>query len=934
MAISNSLYPPIVDTYMPAFIVATGECRVYFSLSKYNNPENIKSVWVSVSNQYTNKSVLTSVTGLKATTLEEDIARNGDDRYYVSITANEIAGGWELNQLYKVQLRFANITPKKDANTDWTMSEITANENNFSEWSTVTLIQGIEKPQLNLINFESNMGTEVIFTSMNNMFAGYVDNLGENDNLNNYRIKIYNKRDLDTIVYDSGVCYTDEFNANEINHFVKYGFIDGEHYVMNFSYQTASLFEETLEYLFLIMDLDGESLNGHIVAEQDEDNGRIKIRVYSTTEKFVGNITIRRTSSDSNFEVWEDVHTTAVIDDDYLDLIWYDNTVESGIWYKYCAQRRNRFGDRGLVIMTKDPIMVTLQDMFLTRADQQLKIQFKPQVNSFKYTVSESLTQTLGSKYPFIKRNGNVNYRQFSISGLISHFSDKGDPNWWGQKALDNTGWNELFCTKKELYRGYEELYEKYNTQNRISEYNDFSLEKTFREKVMEFLYANNVKLFRSPSEGNILVRLMDINFTPESQLGRMVYSFSATAYEIDEINFANFEKYGIQNVGSYNDSIFRTYEKTSQFSGDFHIQNKDAQWVEMKEIVNVKEAGLAMSGVTKEVLYFNKIQISFTSEPYLINIAPTIPIPMNQYLASLSEEDSPEIIPVLGYLVRVNGETIIVNSSGYYEIIGENVNIGSFEVYNHIYDNGSKLQVNFDYSCLVKEMENTAGTRQTSITYASRVGQIRGYYEPNESIYAKIDERYEQTLTKGYQKLFTLNEMRLEAEPHSIFYIKDSFDKKYRRYEIGSTGMLNILSEDFSINGIYSLGIHLTEKPKDKTTGFYLYERTKDYEWVNCFADTIYPSVKNITTPVKNGVYRVSNTEGVYNPSFNQYENNYFEQLKEMLEPFPGLTPDEKVYYVIYFNNNWYYFSRTKDVIIPNSVLIDYYYELERGTY
>ena len=933
MAISNSLYPPIVDTYMPAFIVSKDECRVYFSLSKYNNPENIKSVWVSVSNQYTNKSVLTSATGLKATTLEEDITRNGDDRYYVSIAAKEIAGGWELNQLYKVQLRFANITPKKDASTDWTMSEITANENNFSEWSTVTLIQGIEKPQLTLINFESNMGTEVIFTSMNNMFAGYVDNLGDNDNLNNYRIKIYNKRDLDTTVYDSGVCYTDEFNANEINHFVKYGFVDGEHYVMNFSYQTASLFEETLEYLFLIMDLDGESLNGHIVAEQDEDNGRIKVRVYSTTEKFVGNITIRRTSSDSNFEVWEDVHTTAVIDDNYLDLIWYDNTVESGIWYKYCAQRRNRFGDRGLVIMTKDPVMVTLHDMFLTRADQQLKIQFRPQVNSFKYTVSESLTQTLGSKYPFIKRNGNVNYRQFSISGLISHFSDKGDPNWWGQKALENTGWNELFCTKKDLYRGYEELYEKYNTQNRISEYNDFSLEKTFREKVMEFLYANNVKLFRSPSEGNILVRLMDISFTPESQLGRMVYSFSATAYEIDEINFANFEKYGIQNVGSYNDSIFRTYEKTSQFSGDFYIQNKDAQWIEMKEIVNAKEAGLAISGVTKEVLHFNKIQISFISEPYLINIAPTIPIPMNQYLASLSDETSPEVVPVLGYLVRVNGETIIVNSNGHYEIIGENVNIGSFEIYNHTYDNGSKLQVNFDYGCLVREMENTAGTRQTSITYVSRAGQIRGYYEPNESIYNKIDERYEQTLTKSYQKLFTLNEMRIEAEPHSVFYIKDSFDNQYRRYEIGSTGMLNIFSEDFSISGIYSLGVHLVDKPTNEKDE-YIYERTKDYEWERKFKEGVYPSVSEIHTPVKNGVYQVLNLDGVYNPSFTAYENNYFEQLRDMLEPFPGSTPDEKIYYVIYFNNGWYRFSRTEDVIIPNSVLIDYYYELERGTY
>ena len=52
--------------------------------------------------------------------------------------------------------------------------------------------------------------------------------------------------------------------------------------------------------------------------------------------------------------------------------------------------------------------------------------------------------------------------------------------------------------------------------------------------------------MFRSPAEGNILVRLMDVNLTPEQTLGRMLYSFSATAYEIDDITAESYEKYGI----------------------------------------------------------------------------------------------------------------------------------------------------------------------------------------------------------------------------------------------------------------------------------------------------------------------------------------------------------------------------------------------------
>jgi len=43
MAVGNNLYPPIIATYMPAF-VRTSPCKVYFSLSSFNSPEDIMNV--------------------------------------------------------------------------------------------------------------------------------------------------------------------------------------------------------------------------------------------------------------------------------------------------------------------------------------------------------------------------------------------------------------------------------------------------------------------------------------------------------------------------------------------------------------------------------------------------------------------------------------------------------------------------------------------------------------------------------------------------------------------------------------------------------------------------------------------------------------------------------------------------------------------------
>jgi hypothetical protein len=62
---------------------------------------------------------------------------------------------------------------------------------------------------------------------------------------------------------------------------------------------------------------------------------------------------------------------------------------------------------------------------FLYDGERQLKIKYNPKIASFKNTLMESKVDTIGSKYPFIFRNGKVKYKEFSISGLLSYLSDE-----------------------------------------------------------------------------------------------------------------------------------------------------------------------------------------------------------------------------------------------------------------------------------------------------------------------------------------------------------------------------------------------------------------------------------------------------------------------------------------------------------------------------
>ena len=177
-----------------------------------------------------------------------------------------------------------------------------------------------------------------------------------------------------------------------------------------------------------------------------------------------------------------------------------------------------------------DPKMVVFEDIFLTSGDKQLKIRFNPSLTSFKHTLSEVKIDTIGSKYPFIKRNGYVDYVQFPLGGLIT-------------SAMDGEG---LFTSKTEIYKDMIPYYNAYNEEKNIPIWQDTVWEKKFRDKVMDFLYEDNLKLFRSPTEGNFIIRIMDLNFQPNQTLGRRLWAFSSNAYEMEDCTLENLYKYGI----------------------------------------------------------------------------------------------------------------------------------------------------------------------------------------------------------------------------------------------------------------------------------------------------------------------------------------------------------------------------------------------------
>ncbi len=858
MAVNINLFPPVLDVYMPAFLINSSDiqkniCRVYFSISAYNNLSEIKNIQVTVTNQNTNISVLNRTNypcEIMLSEVKTDLTRDSDDKYYVEIKSSDIEGGFQINQYYKVQLRF---TGADAANVDLTLPQaidswLTANLSNFSEWSTVCLVRGISTPTLSILGFDSTADTTL--WSLNNVdLVGHLSfaDSAETDTLKSYQIKLYNANN--ELLTDSGLLYTNNYtNINEFSYVFEYNLNEGDSYYFTFEYETANMYKESYRYDFIIIQESAEMLDAEMTAILDEINGCIGINIKDKmgVNTFVGNITIRRTSSESNFTIWEDIHTASFEDNSILDYTWWDFTIKSGVYYKYLAQKRTSVGNRGIPIYpnNNEPIMMLFDTMYLTGQGNQLNIRFDPKISSFKRNVSESKTDTIGSKYPFVKRNGYMDYKSFPISGLITHLMDP----------------SHSITSKEKEFRDSLSYYEEFNKKNRIDDFNDWTYEREFREKVSDFLYANKVRLFRSATEGNILVRLMDINFTPNEILGRRIYTFTATAYEIDEFNIKNCDKYGINSLG--------TYDTQLQFNQDYIGQFNEIipAGINVLELIEEKYKKYTKEGYVVNIDYLDFLRIEMEDKPYLINENADGPYVVNDRIRAREELTS----AYLGYLVYINEQPIVINPEGIYELKGEDIKITSLRF-------PIDTKINIDYHTYISQKEDNTQLVKTN-TFYKRVGQLWGGFAPNDSLYQQIWNKYFEKYSTYMQTLLSLDEIKVEAEPGTVVYVKESKDKDFQRHVIGETHTLDFYSEDCTINGLYFAGLHFEEANES--------EKEKDILPSNKFIDTgiiLDKYVSDTSDLIENGVYTLADD---YLEVLDHFEGAYSFKSKKQFPP------------------------------------------------
>ena len=838
---SQIIYPPTIDSSLPAFQAGKDSyCRVYFSLSKFNSTADFSNgiyVHVSIVKQDTNMNVINLIddeengiyraTGIILNMRAYPVVEE-DNLFYFDITNDNLSSaskgynGWIPGWKYKIQIRLSTVS-YPDENLSGQNDWLNKNSSNFSEWSTVCVTKAIGPIHLTIPPLEydsehkdesssnSNSIRHTLYLSTLDFFGNIECKDDTSEVLYKYNLKLYDENN--NLLEDSGDLFTDSFqNCNVFRYLCKYELQNNKNYNISFTYMTNNGYTETFKDSFDIslvqmdiincsiytVDNDNKGLLTNISSKaMEEDEGRIAIKLYSTnTNPYSGNICIRRASAKDDFAIWTDVKIIVVKDQVINNLpIIYDYSIESGVWYKYGVQSIDKDGYRGILIQN-NPIMRDFEYSFLLgENDQQLKLMFNNTMSSYKLQVMDNKVETIGGIYPTITRNSALRYRIFPINGLISFWMDE----------------NNLFCSKRVIYKSEEviNLYNQYNKEKFSSspgyspEHNhailttadspsfvnealipsaepskvvgnyqyDYIYERDFRKMVLDFLHDGKPKLFKSPTEGNVIVRLTDINCTPNQTLDRMIYEFAGTGNEIAESNNENYIKYGFLNPGEWS-SDFSTYETKlgqiqMEFGTDVNIFNEIYKKYDSQ--------GRNLAGYTKTIGNIHHLKITIEDKPLRIyNSAREL---------------------VLGNNIELNGKTItIYNPQRVYEFDSRLIYTkDSFLYLKGDADNKVqtvKATIDFLYE-LQSEIYQEKQIQSKEIRVG--VGQLFGEYKADTSLWNEIYTKYYIKWDTTFRALNSLSSIEIEANPGTVFRIKDAADLTAQYHEIGDTGLLDL---------------------------------------------------------------------------------------------------------------------------------------------
>lgn len=596
----NRLYPPIVAGTIPSFYTTnTGtSLEVPFSMNVTVSNAAVKGMRLRL------KTTSTDV--VIANIFSQKYGDDSQNRSVIYELTDDIVAKLVVGNFYKIQLAYVDQS------------------GNDGYYSTVAIVKYTAKPIVKIAGLNMQSVTAV----SNTTFVGTYSNEDESEKVYKYRFIFSNGDGIELqntgwLIHNTQL--DTELDESSDECILAFNLSENETYKVQYSVMTNNgLILHTVNYEITQTLVNISTLNVYIKAEIDSDNARVILNILPDnsyllinkleTYPLIGNFVFCRKDLQSEKQLWE---TLAEIPINMAisktkGYQYIDYSIESGAKYMYSIQKVNSKNIYSRRVSTPNVVVPTFEDAFLYDGTRQLRIRFNPKISSFKSVVSETKKITLGRQYPFILRNGILDYKEFPINGLLSYLTDN-DELFMKKKELD-TNWNTLSFIPPET-----ELTD-----------NNFTYERKFKLAALEWLNNGEIKLFKSPQEGSYIVRLMNVSLTPNDTVSRMIHSFSCTASEVDKFNISTLANYSLLNT------------------------QEEVVHIDMKKTINLKELGLYLGS-----------QIALSEYDLTEGVA----CRKVEFVYSLNLEDTSKRASTYGMSFEWGEYNFAINKTGLYEL-------------------------------------------------------------------------------------------------------------------------------------------------------------------------------------------------------------------------------------------------------------------------
>ncbi len=489
---------------------------------------------------------------------------------------------------YKVQLRLDTSSEPILNNGKIVKTYLNDERASFSEWSSVSLLKAIPKISVTLANFdivingEKRLRTPSFVPGVLPIVGSvkFSSNNGQatNEHLDSFEIDI--KDSTGKVFKNSGTQFVkgntntfswlvdltnlieviEEENSNQLLYSIVLYLTTNNGYTFTKKYNFRAMISGydinfNPNWSFNKIRVPSTSLTVTKQTLVTSEDGWANITITNTNQDLSpGYLFIKRATNLDNYLNWEILCCYYIKNGGAFTKSFHDKTIGSLVGYKYSCQYITIKGQWSKTYITNEIVYPDFHDILISRGDKQLAIRYNGQIASMTPVVNRIKVDTLGGKYPRFVQNARTNYKQFQLSGLITaeadfnrkfisdksaEYADKMDlynSHMNGKYMIRNDTVPDLSANAVDLNNidpdaKYGQFYYKHDTYPT----ENWWWEREFREQVVEWLNDGEPKLFRSMTEGNMIVMFDSISLTPNQQLGRRIWNFSATVYEVGD---------------------------------------------------------------------------------------------------------------------------------------------------------------------------------------------------------------------------------------------------------------------------------------------------------------------------------------------------------------------------------------------------------------